>query len=196
MKLRIHKPSPALAIACLSLFVALSGASYAVVKLPRNSVGTPQLKRNAVISTKVRNFSLQARDFAPGQLPQGAQGPAGTNGAPGPPGPGARWALVAGNGTIVRQSGGVAVTGPGSIATTTFHVDFGTATAGKAFLVSVHPGGGATRATVAPCVPSGAQFDTVICDPDISTGAGNDVEVTVDTMTSPTAPLFYVAMLP
>jgi hypothetical protein len=40
-------------IACLALTVALSGASYAAVVLPRNSVGTAQLKRNAVVSSKI-----------------------------------------------------------------------------------------------------------------------------------------------
>ena len=77
-------------VACIALFVALSGASYAAIKLPRNSVGTPQLKKNAVTSPKVKDRSLRARDFAPGQLPQGAKGatgergPQGERGAQGP----------------------------------------------------------------------------------------------------------------
>lgn len=79
--LRIRKPSPALVVASVSLFVALSGVSYAVANLPRNSVGTAQLKPNAVTSPKVRDGSLKQNDFAPGQLPVGAQGLAG------PPGP-------------------------------------------------------------------------------------------------------------
>ena len=45
-----------------------------------NTVGTKQLKRNAVISSKIKNRSLLAVDFKAGQLPRGAQG------APGPPG--------------------------------------------------------------------------------------------------------------
>jgi hypothetical protein len=48
-----------------------------------------QLKRNAVVSSKVRNRSLRAFDFALGQIPpgpQGSQGPAGTPGTPGAPG--------------------------------------------------------------------------------------------------------------
>jgi len=53
-------------IACLALGVALSGTSYAkILALPVNSVGTPQLKANAVISSKVKNQSLLAVDFKP-----------------------------------------------------------------------------------------------------------------------------------
>ena len=80
-------------IACIALGVALSGTGYAVTALPRNSVGTPQLKRNAVVSAKVANRSLRAVDFALGQLPAGPQGPKGDKGdkgdtgAQGVPGP-------------------------------------------------------------------------------------------------------------
>jgi hypothetical protein len=76
-------------VACLALTVALSGASYAAVVLPRNSVGKAQLKRNAVVSAKiaaggvrtgdlgagavnsrkVKNRSLLKADFKAGQLP-------------------------------------------------------------------------------------------------------------------------------
>jgi len=57
-------------IACLALAVALSGTSYAqILNVPVNSVGTAQLKANAVISSKVKNHSLLAADFKPGQLP-------------------------------------------------------------------------------------------------------------------------------
>jgi hypothetical protein len=63
-------------IGVLALFVALSGTAYAAT-LPRNSVGAPQLKKNAVTSAKVKNRSLLARDFARGQLPAGPRGPQG-----------------------------------------------------------------------------------------------------------------------
>jgi hypothetical protein len=70
-----------------ALFVALGGTGYAAVALPAHSVGTRQLKRNAVISSKVRDFSLLRRDFKRGQLPRGRRGPAGPRGAVGPQGP-------------------------------------------------------------------------------------------------------------
>ena len=96
-------------IAFIALLVALGGTSYAVVRLPANSVGSKQIKRgavkssdlgsNAVSSGKVRNGSLLATDFAAGQLPSGPAGPAGpagptgatgatgATGLQGPPGP-------------------------------------------------------------------------------------------------------------
>jgi hypothetical protein len=79
-------------VAYLALFAALGGTSYAAIKLPRNSVGKAQIRRNAVTSAKVRDRSLLARDFKKGQLPAGPQGdtgpqgPAGQDGAPGAPG--------------------------------------------------------------------------------------------------------------
>ena len=54
---------------------------------PRNSVGTAQLRTNAVVSRKVRNRSLLAIDFRRGQLPRGAVGPHGPAGPQGPVGP-------------------------------------------------------------------------------------------------------------
>jgi Collagen triple helix repeat (20 copies) len=81
------RPSPSMGVAFLALLVALGGTSYAIQALPRNSVGNAQLKRNAVTSSKVRNASLLARDFRPGQLPAGPQGPAGPTGPAGPRGP-------------------------------------------------------------------------------------------------------------
>jgi hypothetical protein len=82
--MRLRPPSPAMVVACLALAISLSGAAYAVsTALPRNSVGTVQLKNSAVNSAKVRNATLRAADFAPGQIPRGPQGPAGPQGPPG-----------------------------------------------------------------------------------------------------------------
>jgi hypothetical protein len=40
-------------IGLLALFIALGGTSYAAAKLPRNSVGTTQLKSGAVTEAKL-----------------------------------------------------------------------------------------------------------------------------------------------
>jgi len=56
------RPSPAMAVACTALLVALGGTSYAVTQLPANSVGTTQLKNDAVISSKVKKDSLTGAD--------------------------------------------------------------------------------------------------------------------------------------
>ena len=71
-------------VSTVALFVALGGVSYAATSLPANSVGTEQLKPNAVNSVKVANRSLRAVDFALRQLPAG---PAGRIGPQGPSGP-------------------------------------------------------------------------------------------------------------
>jgi hypothetical protein len=78
----------------LALFVALGGTSYAATSLSAGSVGTRQLRDQAVRtskladgavnSEKVQNHSLLASDFQAGQLPRG---PAGARGATGPAGP-------------------------------------------------------------------------------------------------------------
>ena len=111
--LRRLRPSPAMVVACTALIFGMTGAGYAAGMLGPNTVGTKQLKKNAVISSKVKNRSLLAVDFKAGQLPKGAKGDPGAPGAPGAPGqqgpagPGAQWATVSGAGTILRQSGGI-----------------------------------------------------------------------------------------
>lgn len=87
--LRRLRPSPAMVVACIALVFAMTGAGYAAGVIGPNTIGTRQLKKNAVVSAKIKNRSLLAVDFKAGQLPRGAQGPAGpagTAGAPGAPG--------------------------------------------------------------------------------------------------------------
>jgi hypothetical protein len=75
-------------VACLALFAALTGTSVAVVAaLPANSVGTAQLKNNAVTSLKVKDGTLKAADFASGALKTGPAGQVGPAGPAGPAGP-------------------------------------------------------------------------------------------------------------
>jgi hypothetical protein len=96
-RISLRRPSPALVIACIALGIALGGTGYAtVLQVPKNSVGTAQLKSsavtnkklapNAVTSAKVQNRSLLRADFATGQLPAGPAGPTGPAGPAGPPG--------------------------------------------------------------------------------------------------------------
>ena len=87
---KFHRPSPALVVSVIALSVALGGTSYAAIVLPANSVGTRQIKKNAVTGAKVKNGSLRKADFGAGQLPAGATGAtgaAGANGATGATGP-------------------------------------------------------------------------------------------------------------
>jgi hypothetical protein len=110
-----HRPSPAMTVALAALFIALGGTSYAAIKLPKNSVGSKQIKPNAITGDKVRDASLFANDFAPGQTPKGPrgdtgeqgpagiQGPAGSDGArgrDGAPGTAVAYARILDNGTV------------------------------------------------------------------------------------------------
>lgn len=71
--------------ACLALFVALGGVSYAATQLPANSVGTAQIKKNAVTPAKL---SPAARKTQPAAAigPKGDPGPRGPQGDQGVPG--------------------------------------------------------------------------------------------------------------
>ena len=90
------------ALALTALVVAVGGATPIGEAawnqvVPRGSVGTLQLKRNAVTSSKlapnsvrtgqVVNGSLLVDDFKQGQIPQGPKGDKGDRGPTGPTGP-------------------------------------------------------------------------------------------------------------
>jgi hypothetical protein len=75
-------------IACMALLFSLGGVGYAAVVLPVNSVGTKQLKKNAVVASKVKDHSLLLRDFKAGQIPAGPRGAMGATGATGATGAG------------------------------------------------------------------------------------------------------------
>lgn len=53
--------SPSMAVALTALFVALGGTGYAALSLPRNSVGTKQLRTGAVTAKKIKNGAVTAK---------------------------------------------------------------------------------------------------------------------------------------
>jgi hypothetical protein len=68
-------------MATIAVFIALGGASYAALKLPKNSVGTKQLKKGAVSLDKIKRSaqtSLKGQQGEKGE--QGLQGPKGDQG--------------------------------------------------------------------------------------------------------------------
>jgi hypothetical protein len=70
---RLRIPSPAMIVACVALFVALGGTSYAAVTLAANSVGTKQLKNGAVTAAKVGKVpGARVKDTAATTVTSGA----------------------------------------------------------------------------------------------------------------------------
>ncbi len=59
-------------MATIAVFIALGGASYAALKLPKNSVGAKQLKKNAVTAAKIKKEAITAAKVKKGTL-TGAQ---------------------------------------------------------------------------------------------------------------------------
>jgi hypothetical protein len=54
----VRRPSPALVVAFVALLVALGGTAYAGFSVPKNSVGTKQLKNGAVTTSKIKNGTV------------------------------------------------------------------------------------------------------------------------------------------
>ena len=63
-----HRPSPAMIVAMLALFVAMGGTGYAVSKLPKRSVGPAQLRRNAVRAEHIKAGSITTAKLAKSTL--------------------------------------------------------------------------------------------------------------------------------
>ncbi|HVV91235.1 MAG TPA: hypothetical protein VHB53_12125 [Solirubrobacterales bacterium] len=70
--------------ATLALFLALGGAAYAATQLPKNSVGTRQLRKEAVTAAKIAKKTRKQLQGSRG--PAGPQGPQGKTGKQGPKG--------------------------------------------------------------------------------------------------------------
>jgi hypothetical protein len=81
-------------IAYSALFVALGGTSYAAISIPKNSVGTPQLRGAAVTANKLAKGSITPPKLS-GSIP----------------GYVAFWARIAQNGQVVASSRPATTTG-------------------------------------------------------------------------------------
>jgi hypothetical protein len=108
MKLAVTMSTAALVVAVLGS--TPMGDAAARLVLPKNSVGTAQLKPGAVVGSKVKLGSLGATHFKQGQLPQGPAGPAGPKGDKGDKGdrgePAPRlWARVNASGSLAASNG-------------------------------------------------------------------------------------------
>jgi hypothetical protein len=82
-----RRPSPALVISLVALFVALGGTGYAAFAIPRNSVGSAQIINHSVRTADLSRKTVTALEGSRGpEGPAGAQGPAGPQGDKGPAG--------------------------------------------------------------------------------------------------------------
>lgn len=93
-KLRSYRPSHAVVVAYLALFVALGGSSYAAITVTGKNVKNSSLtgkdiKNNSLTGRDVKGIksgdvtdhSLLAKDFKTGQVPPGPKGDRGPSGA-------------------------------------------------------------------------------------------------------------------
>jgi hypothetical protein len=62
------RPSPALVLAFVALFVALGGTGYAALKLPKNSVGSKQIRKGAVKTSEIANNAVTGAKVRPWSL--------------------------------------------------------------------------------------------------------------------------------
>ena len=102
--------------ATMALFIALGGTSYAALTLPKNSVGSRQIRSGAVGASELKTGAVRSKDIknetvrlsdvsqSARRSLQGSQGPAGPAGAPGTA---LRAAVSSGGGAVQGNSTGV-----------------------------------------------------------------------------------------
>ena len=110
MRKGLGRPSPAMVVASIALFVALGGTGYAAAT---GSIDSREIKNSSIKGTDVKDKSLTTKDFkgsvrgpagrngvngAPGLT--GATGATGAKGSPGAPGTARAYAFVAADGTV------------------------------------------------------------------------------------------------
>lgn len=150
------RPSPALVVALLALFVALGGVGYAAA-----TIGSAEVKNNSIRGKDIRNRTITSRDVKKNLFQAKA-----------------KWANVSSNGTIAYQSGGLSVDHP---ATGLYFVHFGTSVPRKLAVATPRetvdtnvlalPCGGGTGA--GSCTPA---FDRRTLLVRVRTTGGTDVD--------------------
>ena len=171
------RPSPAMVVACVALFVAIGGISWAAATIgtndiKNNAVTAKKLHRNAVTKKKIKNHAVKGEKLSGDQR--------------------TLWAAVQSNGTIDDQSGGITVVAQGG---GSYIVNFHKNVSGRALVASGVNG----RVIVDATLCNGGTGVGSDCSPD----APNDNRhVGVNTALAATAPAtftnlpFYIAALP
>jgi hypothetical protein len=65
---RAMMPSPAMVVAVIALIAALAGTAYAAKQVPRNSVGSKQLKPKSVTTGKIANGAVKSNNVVDNSL--------------------------------------------------------------------------------------------------------------------------------
>ena len=63
-----RRPSAAMGVAVVALFLAIGGGAYAAVSIPNNSISNTMLKNNSVGNIKLRANSVSYQKIAPGSV--------------------------------------------------------------------------------------------------------------------------------
>lgn len=199
-------------ISTLALFLVLAGGTAFAAKqmLPKNSVGSKQIKNKAITGAKIKNGAVTGAKIAPGAITQvasaanashatsadsaansqalGGVGPAGYQGR-------TMWAFVSGNGQILSQSGGITVEAHDEGAT---WFNFPQQVGGKAIVATPWAGdvGRDVTVEVAPCgyVSAAATPGSIGCDH--GTNTLSDAFVGTDKAGKGASLSFYVVVVP
>jgi hypothetical protein len=162
-RFRVRRPSPALVISLIALFVALGGTSYAAIKigagnLKTGSVGTRAVKNGTLRGRDIRRATLSGREINEGRLGSVplAEGTS-------------HWA-------VIRAPDGVVVRGRGVTSATRFpqpgryQVIFNRDVRGCAYLATLGntdaatPSTGQIAVSQLPNTPNGVQIRTTTSD--------------------------------
>ena len=63
-----RRPSPAIAVSSVALFMSLGGVGYAATQIPNGSIGTAQLAKHAVTNSKIANNAVSYYNIVPGAI--------------------------------------------------------------------------------------------------------------------------------
>lgn len=171
-KLRLRRPSAAMVVACLALFVALGGVSVAALKLKPNSVKTKNVKNGAITESKIANGAVTETKIANGAITKAKLG-SGVAGA--------KNAVAAGTATNDGLNGATSSVGLGANVCALFTLNAPGAQVGDAVAITPHlvlATGIATVSYDGNAVPSDGKLQVRVCSASVPyTVNTNDLSV-------------------
>jgi hypothetical protein len=214
MKFALRRPSASMAVAIVALVMAMGGTSYAALTLPKNSVGTKQLKNRAVTNSKIAKGAVNAAKINTTGLTvpsavsatNATQAANATNASNATNSaelggiaargyePRAMWAYVTASGSVLESSGGISVVSHPF--TGGYYLAFPATVDGKAIIITPHESSDALfNGVTAPCGGSSAGPAAVTCIHGPNTSSDAYVAM-VNSSNSYVDQAFYIAVLP